>query len=329
MAKVAIVLEAWRAIEARASAQEAEYIAHFKRLDAAGRPASSGTNALRHVQSIRDEVRPLLAIVTDYPETAEALLEAPELASWRSFLIGRYARWDALRSDLMELARAHHRRDTLMVMELIKLAGHRRDRALLDQAADLLLPEGDEVSARVLMWGYLLFDDVEAAGQVAVRAIRLQSRVGPLLLFLQEDPSRIVPEGALEALVGLQGGWNEGQRTRMPAELRKIGRDDAATRLEVMLAAAGRDKKTAFAPEMALAASNPAAALDGAERKVLVVAGRGDIPLLFSFELAELLQAIPLDAATAPRVLALAEAIEVRRIREEILARVKSLTAAA
>jgi len=245
VARVAVVLAACREIEVRIEARVEELKAHFRRHAAQGHGPVSATGAERELDAMRGEIRPMLEAAAAFPDTADALLDAAELARWRGFLIVRYARWPALRPAM--LARAHARRqDGDMISDLIALAEKLQDRALLVAAQEILWPPGrpadsdgqnviHDLAEKRLMWTSLKLGDRVAAERIAVGAITRRGDVEALLQLLHK-PDAPVPDGAMEALIALEGS----QRTRMPAELRRIGRAQFADTLQARLVAAGR-----------------------------------------------------------------------------------------
>lgn len=254
-----------------------------------------------------------------YPQVAAALLDDPGFKALHAHFIGVFARSKTLRPAMIERAHAGFRGSDEVIMRFIDIAEAERDRGVLDVVEQLMSPAKYRSCGHRLARTCLALGDVEAAGRTAVLGVVRIGEIGPLLQFLDPAGARPMPAGGYEALVALEAP----ERTRMPATLRRMGRPDLAAELDMALARAGRGVRRAFDVEMKLLASGEAArALDGAERKVLGVAGQADIPLAFSFELADLLRAVPLDAATAPRVLSLAAGIEVVPLRADVVARV-------
>jgi hypothetical protein len=276
----------------------------------------------------RDAIEPALRAMKAYPQAAAALLAEPALERWHPFLIGVFAGRAPLRADMIERARKGYRGNVQIADTFVSLGVRCRDRSLVDAAADLvLLPaEGDSSwAARRVVNGYLAFGDLEQAGRIAVSLVAGNGDTGGLLDFL-EDPARPAPEGALDALVGIQQSHEQATLMRIPNRLREIGRGEFADQLEARLRAEGRGIPSAFSAEEAMVRRDPYWSLDVAEERVRSTA-RLDRPLLFGLQLARLLERLPLDSMTAPRILMLAAEINVIPLRVAIEARVRRFLA--
>lgn len=317
-----LMLERWRAIDAEARAVLARDVEERWRSDPLH--SMSATNTFRHIEFIRAGFGRALAAIVDWPEVGLALLDEPELGRWQPALIGQLARDEALRPSMIDRALAQHRGNVPLMRSFVETGATRGDRRLLDAAATMLLdsPQHSSDLAAGLARAYADLGDLETASRIALASLLRNGDTGPLLGLLSHTHCP-VPEPAYEAVVRLS---DDAKRARAVADLRQLGYAEAAARLATMLLKSGRGTKSMFAPAMLMAEENPAAALDIVEALVHAATTPPNTALGVGFQLvlARFLGSVAMTEATASRVLALAEFVTPRPVREEIVARATS-----
>lgn len=317
-----LMLQHWRALDAEARAVAVRDAEERWRSDPLH--SMSATNTLSFMEVIRGGFERALAAIADWPEVGLALLDEPELARWQPTLIGQLARDESLRLPMVDRALAHHRGNFALMRSFIETGAAQGDRRLLDTTATMLLesPQPSTDAAADLAKAYADLGDLVTASRIALAPLLLNGSTGPLLGLLSHTHCP-VPEAAFDAVVRLS---DDEKRARTVADLRQLGYAEAAARLATMLLESGRGTRSMFTPAMLMAGEDPAGALDIVEGLVHATATPPNSTLGVGFQLAlaRFLESVAITEATAPRVLALAEFVAPRPVREAILDRVKS-----
>ena len=317
------MLEHWRAIDSEANAVAARDAEERWRLSPDGY-SMSATNTFSHMEFIREGFGRTLAAIADWPEVGLALLDEPELGRWQPALIGQLVCHELLRPSMIDRALAQHRGNFALMRSFVETGVARGDRRLLDATATMLAdsPQHSTDVAADLARAYADLGDLKTASRIALAPLLSYGDTGPLLGLLSHTHCP-VPETAYEAVVRLS---DDEKRARTVADLRQLGYAEAAARLATLLLESGRGTRSMFTPAMLMAEDNPAGALDIVE--ALVHAAAAPLGIGFQLALARFLGVVTITEATAPRVLALAEFVTPRPVREEIVARAKRLARA-
>lgn len=257
-------------------------------------------------------------IAAEWPDLGVDLLSEAAINPWRARLVGGIAKHSSHRAAMVRRAFDRYPSNDEIVRSFAATAAQTGDRELLDAARRLL---GDKGSALdFLVWAYDAFGDKEAAMALAIRAVGEHQTRWRVLLRLVEHGYTDLPQAALEALARLPGDVERGS---MVTELRAAGAPKAADRLSVMLSGSASGPQHPLALAMRLVLDDPASALTLAEEAMRQPPAPGT-QMRTELELVKFLRLVRLDAATAPRVLALAQFIQAQPVRMEIVAQTEA-----